>query len=71
MLMFIIAASLAIATASLLFYCSESSLLCDTEICDINVEMLCWYDNVSLVRIDNYDNLMNNVHIGTPVEAYT
>ena len=38
---------------------------------DINVEMLCWYDNVCLVRIDRYANMMNNVHIGTPAQAYT
>ena len=78
MLKFVAAASLAIATASLLFRCSETfsrhserSLLCDIVTCDINVEILCWYDNVCLVRINNVDNLMNNVHVGTPAQAYT
>ena len=78
MLKSVTAASLAITTVSLLFRCSktfsrhsERSLLCDILMCDINVEMLCWYDNVCLVRIDNYDNLMNNVHVGTPTQAYT
>ena len=49
----------------------ERSLLCDIMMCDINVEILCRYDNVCLVRIDNYDNLMNNVHVGTLAQAYT
>ena len=78
MFMFIAAVSLVIATASLLFRCSktfsrhdEMSLLCDIVMCDINVEMLCWYDNVCLVRIDDYDNLMNNVYVGTTAQAYT
>ena len=78
MLKFVAVASLAVATGSLLFRCSETfshyserSLLCDILMCDINVEMLCWYDNVCLVRIDSYDNLMNDVYVGTPVEAYT
>ena len=67
-----------VAVASLLFRCNETfsrhgerSLLWHIEMCDINVEILCWYDNVCLVRIDNYDNLTNNVYIGTPGEAYT
>ena len=67
-----------VTAASLLFRCSETfshhnerSLLCDILIGDINVEMLCWYDNVCLVRIDRYDNTMNNVHIGIPTQAYT
>ena len=72
MLKFVAAVSLAVATASLLFHCSETfschserSLLCDILMGDKNVEMLCWYDNVCLMRIDRYDNMMNNVHIGT------
>ena len=67
-----------VAVASLLFRCSETfshhderSLLCDILMGDINVETLCWYNNVCLVRIDRYDNTMNNVHIGTPAQAYT
>ena len=78
MLMFIAAASLAVAIANLLFRCSETfpchgerSLLCDIVMCDINFDMLCWYDNVCLVRIDNYDNLMNIVHVGIPAQEYT
>ena len=66
MLMFVAAVSLAVATASLLFHCSETfshhgerSLLCEILLSDINVEMLCWYNNVCLVRIDKYDNTMN------------
>ena len=67
-----------VIAASLLFRCSETfschskrSLLCDILMSNINVEMLCWYDNVCLVRIDRYDNAMNNVHSGTPTQAYT
>ena len=78
MLKFVTIASLAVATTSLLFRCietfschSERSLFCDILMYDINIEMLCWFDNVCLVRIDSYDNLMNNVHVGTPAQAYT
>ena len=67
-----------ITVTSLLFHCSETfschgerPLLCDIFLGDINVEMLSWYDNVCLVRIDRYDNTMNNVHIGTFAQAYT
>ena len=67
-----------VATTSLLFHCSETfpchgerSLLCEILLGDINVEMLCWYDNVCLVRIGRYDNTMNDVHIGIPAQAYT
>ena len=77
-LKFVVAASLVVTTTSLLFRCSETfschnerPLLCDILMCDINVEMLCQYDNVCLVRIDSYENLMNNVHVGTPAQAYT
>ena len=78
MLKFVAAVSLAVVTAILLFRCSETfshhserSLLCDILLCDINVEMLYWYDNVCLVRIDSSENLMNNVHVCTPAQAYT
>ena len=69
--------SLAIITTSLLFHCSdtfsrhgERSLLCDILMGNINVEMLYWYDNVCLVRVDRYDNTMNNVHGDTLTQAY-
>ena len=75
MLKFVAVASLAIITTSLLFRCSETfshhsgrSLLCNILMGFINVELLCWYDNVRLVRIDRYDN---NVHIGKLAQAYT
>ena len=78
MLKFVVAASLAIASASFLFSCNETfshhgerSLLCVILMGDTNVEILCWYDNVYLVRIDKYDNTMSNVHIGTPAQVYT
>ena len=65
MLKFVTAASLAVATVSLLFCCSktflhygERSLLCEILLGDINVEMLCCYI------------LINNVHIGTSAQAY-
>ena len=52
-LKFVAAASLAVVTASLLFHYSdnfsrhsEKSLLCYILMGDINVQMLCWYDNV-------------------------
>ena len=67
------AASLAVATASLLFRCNETFPRYNERslFCDINVKMLCWYDNVCLVIIDSYDNLMNSVHVSTPAQAYT
>ena len=65
MLKFVTAVSLAVATASLLFCYSktfphhgERSLVWEILLGDINVEMLCWYI------------LINNVHIGTPAQAY-
>ena len=67
-----------VATVSLLFRCSETfshhserSLLCDILMSDINVDMFYRYDNVCLVRIDRYDYAINNVHSGTPAQAYT
>ena len=73
MLKFVAATSFSVTIVCLLFRCSETfphhserSLLCDILMCDINMEMLFWSHNVCLVRIDSYDNLMNNVHVGTP-----
>ena len=78
MWLFVTIVSLVVDIASLLFRCSETfsrnserSLLCDILMGDINVETLCWYDNVCLVTIDRYYNTKNNVHIGTPAQVYT
>ena len=50
---------------------SEWSLSCDNVMYDVNVEFLCWYVNVCLVRIDSYDDEIYIVHIGTFAQAYT
>ena len=71
MLMFVAAMSLLFCFSETFSHHGERSLLCDILMCDINVEILCQYDNVRLVRIYNYDNLMNNVHVGTSAQAYT
>ena len=76
MLGFFAAVRLVVAVASLLFRCSkfaccrsESSLPCYNLTCNIIVEMLCRYDKVCLLSIDNIDNWMIDVHDG--VLAYT
>ena len=79
LLMFTIAASLYVATARLLFCCSEfvfhrseRSLPCDFFwTCCIIIEMVCWNGYVCLMRIDSYDELMIDVWDGTLTYAYT
>ena len=78
MLKLVAAAILNVAALSLLFCCSETvplrnekSLLCGTLICDLIVKVLCWYDNVCLMRIVSIDNLTNNIHVDTPAQAFT
>ena len=65
------------ATVSLLFRCNKSvycrnekSLHCDNLTCNIIVKMLWRYDKVSLLSIDNINNLMIDVHDGTLAYAY-
>ena len=50
---------------------SEWSIPCDNMMYDVNVELLCWYVNVCLVRIDGYDDVMYVVRVGTLAQAYT
>ena len=77
LLMFIAAVSLCVTAASLLFRCSkfvschsERSLSCDNLTCNVIVEILCRYDKVCLLSIDNIDNLMIYEHDGTLAYAY-
>ena len=46
-------------------------LPCENVMYDVSNELSCWYVNVCLVRIDNYDDMMYVVHIGTLAQAYT
>ena len=50
--------------------CSEWSLHCDNVRYNVNVELLCWYINVCLVRSDSYENVRYVVHVGTLAQAY-
>ena len=75
--MFTTTTSLDITTARLLFHCnetvsrhSERSLLGDNLMCDLLVKVLCGHDNVCLLRIDSFDSLMIDVHVGTLAQAY-
>ena len=74
MLRFFAAGRLVVAVASLLFRCnkfvccrSERSLPYDNLTCNVIVEILCRYDKVCLLSIDN---LMIDVHDGTLAYAY-
>ena len=71
MLKLIAVVILNVAAVSLLFYYSKKSLLCDTLMCDLIVEVLSWYDNLCLMRIDSTDNLTNDIHVDTSAQAYT
>ena len=38
--------------------------------CNVVVEILCRYEIECLLRIASFDNLMIDVHVGTPMQAY-
>ena len=78
MLRYVTAASLVLAITSMQFRysemcirCSEWSLPCDNVMHDVNVELLCLYVNVCLVRIDSCDDVMFVVYVGILAQAYT
>ena len=77
MLRFVAATNLAITIVSVEFCYSEQftrrnewSLLCDIMMYDVNIKMLCWYDNVCLVSTDSYDDVMYIVHFDTLAQTY-
>ena len=77
MLGFFAIVRLVVPAASLLVCCSkfvcchsERSLPCDNLTCNVIVEMLCRYDKVCLLSIDNINNLMIDIHNGTLAYAY-
>ena len=71
MLRLVAVASLAVATVSLKFAAATLSLAVVSNHFLVTVELLCWYVNICLVRIDSYDDGMYIVHVGTLAQAYT